>query len=303
VTARATPERRGAARLSTVQLFGAAVAIWGTTWFAITFQLGRVPPEASVAWRFGMAALLAAAICRLRGHTLALPARVHRELALLGVTMFCAGYLAVYHAEARLASGLVAVGYSTSPLVNLAISRLALGTRASRATLLGALLGVSGVALAFWPEVAGWRARPGALAGVALTALGVLSSAVGNVFATRLERIGIHVWQKMAWGMAYGSGGCLLAALASGQPLTFDWTATYVASLLYLAVLGSIGAFSSFLTLLERIGPARAGYVGVMTPIVALLLSGAFEGLALRPLLLAGVLVAVAGNVVMLRQG
>jgi len=289
-------------RLPTFQLFAAAVAIWGTTWLAITFQLGRVPPEASVTWRFGLAALVAAGICRARGDTLRFPARVHRLLALLGLFMFCLGYLAVYHAETYLVSGLVAVGYSASPLVNMAVSRLALGTRAHGPVALGGLLGVVGIALVFWPELGRMEAGRGALVGAALTAAGVVASAVGNAFAARLDGMGVNVWQKMAWGMAYGSAGCALAALFSGQPLAFDWTPAYVASLLYLAILGSIGAFGAFLTLLQRVGAARAGYVGVMTPIVALAVSGVFERFDWRPLTFAGVAVAVAGNVVVLRS-
>jgi drug/metabolite transporter (DMT)-like permease len=290
-----------AMRVPTWQLFAAAVAIWGTTWLAITFQLGAVPPEASVAWRFALAALLAAGICRARGHPLRLPAGTHPTLALLGLFMFCAGYLAVYHAETHLVSGLVAVGYSASPLVNMALSRVAFGTRASAGVAAGGLLGVAGIALVFWPEISRAEAGAGALAGGALTAAGVLSSSVGNVFATRLDRLGVNVWQKMAWGMAYGAAGCAAAALLSGRGLAFQWTPGYVLSLLYLAVLGSIGAFGAYLTLLARVGAARAGYVGVMTPIVALAVSGLFEGLAWGPLTLAGVAVAVAGNVVVLR--
>jgi drug/metabolite transporter (DMT)-like permease len=289
-------------RVPTWQLFAVAVGIWGTTWLAITFQLGRVPPEASVAWRFALASLVAVGVCRARGHALRLPARAHRDLLPLGLFMFCAGYLAVYHAETLLVSGLVAVGYSASPLVNLAVSRVAFGTRATAGVAVGGLMGVAGIALVFWPEISRAEAGAGALAGGALTAAGVLSSSIGNVFATRLDRLGVNVWQKMAWGMAYGAAGCAAAALASGQGLSFQWTPGYVLSLLYLAFLGSIGAFAAYLTLLARVGAARAGYVGVMTPIVALAISGIVERFSWGPLTLAGVAVAVAGNVVMLRS-
>ena len=288
-------------RPSTAQLFAAAVAIWGTTWLAITFQLGRVAPEASVAWRFGLASAAAAGICRARGLPLRFPARVHGNLALMGLFMFCLGYLAVYHAETMLVSGLVAVGYSASPLVNVVTARVGLGVRPGRATVAGGLLGMCGVALVFWPEIARMEAGSGARAGAALTAAGVLASAVGNVFATRLEHLGVGVWQKMAWGMAYGAAGCALAAVLSGGSLAPEWTPTYLGSLVYLAAFGSIGAFSAFLTLLERVGPARAGYVGVMTPIVALSLSMLLEGFAWRPLTVAGIAAAVAGQAVMLR--
>jgi drug/metabolite transporter (DMT)-like permease len=39
-------------------LFFVPTAIWGTTWLVIKFQLGRVAPEALVAWRFALASAL-----------------------------------------------------------------------------------------------------------------------------------------------------------------------------------------------------------------------------------------------------
>ncbi len=289
-------------RVPAPHLFAACVAVWGTTWLAITFQLGRVPPEASVAWRFGIASLLAVGLCAARGHPLRFGPAVHGLLASLGLSMFCLSYLFVYHAETILVSGLVAVGYSMTPLVNMAVSRAAFGTRGSWRLAAGGLFGIAGVALVFWPELARFEGGGRAALGVALTAAAVLSSSLGNVFATLLERRGVNVWQKMAWGMAYGAAACLLAAVLRGRPLAFEWTVRYVGSLLYLAVLGSVFTFAAYLTLLERAGATRAGYVGVMVPIVALAVSGAFEGLAWGPLTVAGVAVAVAGNVLVLRR-
>ena len=151
-------------RFTTPRLFAAAIAIWGTTWIAITFQLGRAPPEASVSLRFAIASVLLMGYCRLRGHPLRFPPRVHAQLALLGVFMFCLSYLAVYRAETFLVSGLVALGYSASPLVNAAISRVALGTPATRGVVVGGLLGVAGIVaglLARAPPGAGRRRRAG----------------------------------------------------------------------------------------------------------------------------------------------
>ena len=105
----------------------------------------------------------------------------------------------------------------------------------------------------------------------------------------------------MAWGMLYGAAFSLAVTLALGRPLTFDASAPYAISLVYLAVLGSILAFGSYLTLLERIGPARSGYIGVMVPIVALLVSAAFEHFQWHALTFVGIAISVAGNVIILR--
>ena len=89
--------------------FLACVLIWGTTWLAITFQLGSVAPEASVAWRFGLAALISGGICRWQGLGLRFAPAVHVHLFGFGASMFGVGYLFVYYAERHVASGLVAV--------------------------------------------------------------------------------------------------------------------------------------------------------------------------------------------------
>jgi drug/metabolite transporter (DMT)-like permease len=290
-------------RASLLRLFIVCVAIWGTTWVAITYQLGSVPPEASIAWRFGLAAAIMAAICRARGLRLRFDARTHLLLALLGLFMFCLSYVAVYHAETLLVSGLVAVGYSVSPLSNTLASRLAFHTPVSGRMVFAGVVGTAGVVLIFWPEVARFEAGGGGALGVGLTAGAVAASSVGNVFATLVERRGLDVWQKMTWGMAYGALGCLVAGLLRGQAPSFAWTVPYVASLLYLAVFGSILAFAAYLTLLARAGAARAGYVGTAVPVVALMVSGVVEGFAWGASTFVGVAVVVAGNILALGGG
>jgi drug/metabolite transporter (DMT)-like permease len=101
--------------------------------------------------------------------------------------------------------------------------------------------------------------------------------------------------------MLYGAIFSLGVTLAAGKPLGFQATPAYVLSLLYLAILGSVVAFAGYLTLLKRIGAARSGYIGVMVPIVALVISAAFEGFRWHVLTLLGIAISVAGNVIILR--
>jgi drug/metabolite transporter (DMT)-like permease len=104
----------------------------------------------------------------------------------------------------------------------------------------------------------------------------------------------------MAWGMFYGGLSALVIGLAAGKALSFAATPAYMLSLAYLAILGSIVAFASYLTLLKHIGVARAGYIGVMTPVVALFVSATFEGLRFHALTWVGILISIAGNVLIL---
>jgi drug/metabolite transporter (DMT)-like permease len=289
-------------RPSDLRHFAICAVIWSTTWIAITFQLGDVAPEVSVFWRFGLAALLLAAYCPARGFALRTTLAAQRELIAMGAFMFCGAYLLIYYAEQYLVSGLVAVGYSASPLVNMLTSRIAFGTRMSRRVILGGLLGLAGVVCVFWPEFTRIEADRGALLGAAFTAAGVAASALGNVFSSRAQRHGGNVWQKMAWAMGWGACLAGAIALATGESFGIPANPAYIGALLYLAIAGSIVTFARYLTLLETIGAARAGYIGVIVPIVALAISSIFEQYAWHPLAFAGIALAVSGNVVILRQ-
>lgn len=287
--------------MSAYRLFAACVAIWGTTWIAITFQLGPVAPEVSVFYRFVLASALLFAWCRVRGMTLAFTAPQHAAMALQGLLMFSVSYIFTYYAEQTIVSGVVAVGYSASPLINLLLMRLLFGKPMSRRVALGGALGVIGVALVFWPEFARLEAGAQTRAGIAFATAAVVISSFGSMAAHRNQRDELPIWQTMAWGMLYGSVANLAIVLALGRPFAFEASAPYVLSLAYLAVFGSILAFGSYLHLLELVGAARAGYTGVIIPIVALAISSLFEGYRWSALALAGVAVSVAGNVLILR--
>ena len=103
-----------------------------------------------------------------------------------------------------------------------------------------------------------------------------------------------------AWGMVYGVIFLALVVLVRGQSFTVEWTAAYLGSLFWLATMASVLAFSAYLTLLSRIGAARAGYSTVLYPVVALLVSTIFEGYVWTPMAIAGLVLVIAGNLVML---
>ena len=288
--------------MSNLQLFIAAVAIWGSTWLAITFQLGRVAPEASVFYRFLLASAIVFAYCLARRLPLRYSLREHLWIALLGVLMFSVSYIFVYYAEQHVVSGLVAVGYSASPMLGLIGMRVFFGTPMTRLLVLGSILGMVGIALVFWPEFAKLQGDRDTALGALHTIIAVVVSAFGAIVAQRNQRAQLPLWQSMAWGMLYGSLFSLAVTLATGQRLEFEPTLPYVASLVYLAVLGSILAFAAYLTLLQRVGAARAGYIGVMVPIVALVISALFEKFQWHALTWLGIAVSVAGNVIVLRR-
>ena len=286
---------------STLQLFAICVLIWGSTWIAITFQLGNVAPEMSVGYRFLLASAILFIYCRWRRLPLSFTPKQHADFVMLGASMFCVSYLFVYYAETYIVSGMVAVAYSASPMINMLASRLIFGTRMTVRVAIAALFGIAGIVCVFWPEFGKLSVSRNAELGALLTVLSVLASSAGSMVAARNQKLGHVTWSSMAWGMFYGGGLALLIGMAMGQAFSFQFTRPYVLSLVYLSLFGSIVTFGCYLTLIERIGPARSAYVGVMVPIFALVISFFFEKLAWGWLTTIGVALSVIGNIVMLR--
>ncbi|HET9692992.1 MAG TPA: DMT family transporter [Steroidobacteraceae bacterium] len=289
-------------RLKTWQLFAICVLTWGTTWYAITYQIGTASPEASVALRFALAGSVLLGFCALRGERLNYTPREHGLLALQGCFMYGVSYLCVYHAEKHIVSGLVAVGYSASPLVAGLGARALFGTPTGARFVGGGLLGLCGVALIFWPEFARATGDERTALGALFTGGSVLLSAVGSLTASRNRVNGLPFWPALGYGMLYGAAISVVFAVALGAPLTLPATVSWWTSLLYLSLAGSVLTFACFLTLQERIGPGPAATVGVMTPLLALVVSIAFEGLRPDWLTLVGAALAVVGNAMMLRR-
>jgi drug/metabolite transporter (DMT)-like permease len=287
-------------RFKNWQLLAICVLTWGTTWYVITLQLEHAAPEVGVALRFGLAGGAVLAWCALRGHRLRYAPAQHAWLALQGSFLYGVSYVCVYHAETHVASGLVAVGYSASPLVSGLGAHLLFGLPLSRRFVAGGVLGVLGVALIFWPELGRSAGAANAALGAVLTLASVLLSTVGSLSASRNRQHGLPLWPALGYGMLYGALAGVVMAVASGDDLAPPAALAWWLALLYLALAGSILTFACFLTLQERIGPGPTGTVGVMTPLLALALSVAFEGLRPALLTLAGAGLAMLGNALML---
>jgi len=280
-------------------LYLITIAIWGSTWIGIKYQIGVVPPLQSVAYRFLLAGLLMQivliALGRLRWFT---PA-AHMQFVVLGASLFCWNYALMYLAtETGLTTGLIAVLFSALITMNILNSALFFGERPQGFVLLGAATGLIGISLLFAEDIAALSENPGLLHGILFVVAGTYLASLGNMMSKRLQRQGMNVTATNGWSMTYGGLMLLAVILVLPEPLTFDPSPSYVITLVLLAVFGSLVAFWSFLTLLGRVGAERAAYAMIVFPIWALILSSMFEGFTWSPLKLAGVAVVLLGNLI-----
>lgn len=277
-------------------LYLSTVLIWGTTWIAITWQLGVVPAPVSIAYRFWIAAAVLMLLLIVMRKPVWPPRRAWRYLLAQGVALFCCNFLCFYFASRWVPSGLVAVVFSTAPLWNAVNGRLFLGRALQPQVVAGAMLGLGGIALLFLPQMAGHWRDGSMLWGLGLALLGTLCFSTGNLLSSRMQALGLTPWLTNTWAMLIGATILGVASLVLGLPFALDTTPRYIGSLLYLAIPGSVFGFTAYLMLVGRMGPDRAAYCTVLFPIVALAVSTLFEGYRWTLPAFAGLGLVLAGN-------
>ena len=283
-------------------LYAVTVFFWGTSWLAIKFQLGVVAPEVSVVYRFALAALIMMVFCIATRRHMRFTAREHGFMAVQGLFLFCTNYVLIYMGTQYLTSGLVAVAFSSVTIMTIVMGALLFGFPIRPRVVLGAVVGLAGISLVFWPEIRAFDlSREGTL-GLVLSLCGTFSATLGMLTSARNQRNGIPVMQNNAYSMAYGFVFIAVFSLFKGLPFEFDISIEYVGSLVYLAVFATVIAFWSYISLLGRIGPDRASYSAVLFPIVALTLSTLFEGFVWTGVAMAGVVLVLGGNVLVLTK-
>lgn len=196
-----------------VLAFTACVLIWGSTWYAIELQLGVVPKEWSLVYRFGIASASLFIICLLRRERLKLRPDQHVWTALTGLFLFSGTYVLTYSGSEQLTSGLVAISFSLLSFLNLINGRIFLGNSISFAALLAALMGISGLALLFRPEIEAFSFDDQTIQGLTFCFAATLVCSFGNTAAAATGARKIPLLTFNAFALGFGGLFNLIYAL------------------------------------------------------------------------------------------
>lgn len=238
--------------------------VWGSTYFAIALGLESFTPYGMVAARFSVASLLALSLGRLRREAWP-PAREVGHLMVVGALLLGGSNALVSYAELHLSSGLAAVLAALVPLwlAVFSMAREPLGAKGW----VGLLLGLLGVAVLVWPS-GGLKVHPGGLAAmVAAPIIWAWGTLHGKHFVhggALLTNVGIQMATAAVIGFA--------VAPLTGGFLRGPVTPKALAAIGYLAVFGSVLAFSAYIYLAKAWPPAKMGTYAYLNPVVAVLL-------------------------------
>jgi drug/metabolite transporter (DMT)-like permease len=286
-------------------LFLTTCLIWGSTWIAIHYQIGVVEPLWSITYRFAVAGLLMLVASVAAGRTILFSRRDHLLIAIQGILIFSLNFIFVYHSSAYLVSGLVAVAFASILIMNMIHSRLFFKMPLSVPFVVGALLGLTGLATIFSDDVLTHLQSSSVytqVLGIGLCLLGAYSASLGNMLVVNINKRHLPLLATTGYSMLYSAAFTAAVALLMHKPISFDFSSSYVWSLVYLVFAGSFIGFISYMTLIRRVGPTHAAYVFVFTPIIAMIISTFLEHFTWGINTYIGLALVITGQVLVLYQ-
>ena len=283
-------------------LFIITLFCWSPTWYVIKFQLGYVDPLVSVFYRFLMAAIIIFVYLIYKNKNLKFSLNQHLWFLIFGICLYYLNYVFFYLSNTYLISAFPAIVFSTVVIMNILGEGFYFKKKPSLKTLIGATIGMIGIIIIFNDEIFNFSLSNGTHVGLFLALLGTFSASTGNMVHQRNLNNNFSLIPTLAYSMLYGSLVTLLITQIKGTELLFEYTFSYIASLAYLSIVGSIFAFIFYLRLLEKVGAGRAGYVGVVMPVLALLISTVFENLEWQQDLIIGLPILIIGAVLVINQ-
>jgi drug/metabolite transporter (DMT)-like permease len=283
-------------------LYFVVLLAWGSSWFAISFQLGDVAPQVSIVWRFLLASITLFIWCYFRGLKLSFPWRDHLSWLLLGFFLFCINYICAYFGTFFLASGLVCLIFSTLTLFTVFNGFIFFKKPIRLSILVGAVVGIVGLSIIFSNEIssADWSLESGVIKGFLWMLLATFFASIGMLLSGQFQARKMPLVQSNAFSMLYGSLILVSYITVSDVSFSFNTSYSYVISLVYLALIASVIGFGVYLKLVGNIGADKASYVNIFTPTIALLLSTLFENYEWSWVGLIGVLLIIIGNIIVL---
>ncbi|MEQ3639845.1 MAG: EamA family transporter [Alteromonas sp.] len=284
--------------MNNATLFSLCCLIWGSTWIAITYQVGHTSETFAVALRYLLASACLGLYCLYRGLPFKLPLHIHVKMAAVGFFLYSLNYTLLYMAQAHIISALLALMSSCIIYINVVLRRWWLKEPIRKEVVIGATFGLTGIVCLFVPEFSKVSLDLALATGLGIAFVSFLCASIGNVISERILTSGTPVIQMNFYAMSYAMVLLFTTSLLLPEKLVIPTSSEFYFSLLYLAIFGSVFAFGAYMKLLQQMGADKAAYVVLVYPMVALVISTFFEGYTWSALSVLGVFIVLTGNAI-----
>lgn len=288
-------------RTSNTVYFLTCAIIWGITWIAIKYQLPYVDGTAAVFYRFIVSSAVMFGICFYSKVSLFKFTRSqHFRFATQGLFIFCLNYLLTYWATSMAPTALMALAFTSLIFFNMFGGRVFLNIPFEKKVVWGGILSLLGMVCISLNEYQNIRLHPGSLWGFLIGLLSTLSASAGNLISYLNKKDSVPTSASNSWSMLYGSIFSLIGCFIMGKSLHVEITSPFLISFFYLSIFGTVISFLAYFKLIENIGPAKAAFTSIASPIIALAVSTFMEDLNWSAYLALGALFCIMGNLVAL---
>lgn len=275
--------------------------IWGLTWIAIKMQFHALDPNAAVFYRFIFASGILFAFAKFKKISLSYSKKDHLSFFAQGAFLFCINYLITYWASTMAPSALVALAFTSLIFLNLFGGRIFLNFPIEKNVFIGAVVSFAGMIFITYNEVNTLSEYPNSIWGFLLSFIATISASAGNLISIRNRKQKISIAANNAWGMLYGSFLTLsFCLLTEKSMLIHQFDLKFLSAFIFLTVFGTVISFGSYLKLIETMGPAKAAFTSVVSPVIAFAISIFFENMSVTSFLFLGMLLSICGNVIAL---
>lgn len=275
--------------------------IWGLTWIAIGYQFNSLDSSAAVLYRFLAASLILFGYIKVKNLKTKFDKIAHFNFLAQGFFMFCLNYQITYWAAHLAPSALLALAFTALVHFNMIGGRIFFKMPMQKEVIYGACIGFLGMALISYNELLGTELNPTSLYGFLLGLVSTASASVGNLISSQSRKMNIPIASNNAWSMLYGGIFTFIYCLLTQRSLAFhNVNSSFVLSFLYLTIFGTVISFGAYLKLIDLMGPSKAAFTSIVSPVIAIGVSMAFENFRLTWLLAGGVVLCLLGIVVAL---
>jgi drug/metabolite transporter (DMT)-like permease len=259
-------------RWMVILAFALVYLFWGSTYLGIDIAVQNIPPALMCALRFLVAGIVMLIVCAATGRRIFYSPRQIALAAVVGLLLLMGGNLTLSYAELAVSTGLAALIVAITPLWFLVLDSLLLGDHhISNRGKAGLLLGILGLFVLVWPQLAaGSLGRRELWASISLIG-GSFSWALGSVLAKRWQS-GMDVFSSTAWQVIAAGVGNSVFAVFNGDLRHVTWTARGLAAVAYLVVCGSWIGYTAYIWLLEHVPTSKVSTYAYVNPVVAVFL-------------------------------
>lgn len=285
------PNQAGPALASIVFAYLVVYFVWGSTFFFIEKALESFPPFVLGSIRFIIAGSILMSYCWLKGYTLFIKSAV-KDAIFIGFLLLFVDMAAIIWAEQYISSAIVSIMSSATAIWFIIFDKPKWRQNfTSIPIMLGLFAGFAGVIMLFAEQLftsdQGDTDKDLRTIGLIVLTIGTIAWTIGSLISKYSKENqnkkdpepDMHVMVKTAWQMTSAGVSFTLVALLTGEYSQFDPYAVKSvdwAAIAYLATMGSILAFGSYIWLLQHRPATEVSSYAYINPIVALILAHYF---------------------------